>query len=63
MPINSQECREQASRFLKLANEFSDPVLKDSLTETALRWERLAASMEATDEWLIKANPGYKRVA
>ena len=63
MPINSQECREQASRCLKLANEISDAVLKDNLTETALRWERLAVSIEATDEWLIKANPGYKRVA
>jgi hypothetical protein len=63
MPIDPKECREHASRCLKLANEIPDAVLKDSLTETALRWERLAASMDATDEWLIRADPGYKRTA
>jgi hypothetical protein len=47
MGTDPAQCREQAKRCLKLAADTSDPVLKTSLTETAQRWERLAADLES----------------
>jgi len=50
MPLDYKECRELAKRSLKLADEITDPVLKNSLEETAWRWERLAECMEANSD-------------
>ena len=55
MPGNPKECRERAKRCLQLAHETPNPVLKDSLTDIARQWTRLATDLEATrlllDEW------------
>jgi len=48
MPGNPNECREHAKRCLQLAHETTNPVLKDSLTDIAGLWTRLATDLEAT---------------
>ena len=47
---NSRECLEHAERYLKRANEVTDPVLKNSLIVAAQRWKRLAAEFESENE-------------
>ena len=47
MSADPKECREQAKRCLRLAAEANDSVLRDSLTDTAHRWERLAAELQS----------------
>jgi len=55
MPGNPKECREHAKRCWALASEVANPVLRDSLLETAQRWSRLAVDLEAVhfllEEW------------
>jgi hypothetical protein len=55
MPGDPKECREHAKRCLKIAQEITNPALKDSLEEIAQQWLRLAADLEATkpllEEW------------
>ena len=48
MPGDPNECREHATRCWALAAEVSNPVLKDSLTDLAQRWARLAADLQST---------------
>ena len=55
MPGDPNECREHARRCLALASEITNPVLKESLLDTARRWTRLATDLETVrrliDEW------------
>jgi hypothetical protein len=48
MPGNPKECREHAKRCLQLAQETKNPVLKESLTDIAGQWTRLATDLEVT---------------
>jgi hypothetical protein len=48
MPGNPTQCREHAKRCLQLAHETTNPVLKDSLTDIARQWTRLATDLEVT---------------
>ena len=56
MSADPKECREQAKRCLRLAAETNDPVLRDSLTDTAHRWERLAAELQSDNDNLARQN-------
>jgi hypothetical protein len=60
MAADPKECREQAKRCLKLAAETNDPVLKNSLTETAHRWERLAADLDS-DHQVVNLSQHHKK--
>ena len=55
MPGDPKECREHAKRCWALASEITNPVLRESLVETAQRWSRLATDLEAVhvllEEW------------
>ena len=55
MPGNPKECREHAKRCLQLAHETTNPVLKDSLTDIAGQWTRLATDLEVTKQLLDEA--------
>jgi hypothetical protein len=48
MPGSPEECREHAKRCWALASETKNPDLRDSLTDLAQRWARLAIDLEAT---------------
>jgi hypothetical protein len=48
MPGNPEECREHAKRCWALASETKNPDLRESLTDLAQRWSRLAIDLEAT---------------
>jgi hypothetical protein len=48
MPGDPKECREHAKRCLQLAHETKNPVLKESLTDIAGQWTRLATDLEVT---------------
>jgi hypothetical protein len=48
MPGNPSECRERAKRCLQLAEETTNPAVKDSLTDFARQWARLATDLEVT---------------
>jgi hypothetical protein len=61
MATDPKECREQAKRCLKLAAETTDPVLKNSLTDTAHRWERLAADLQSDNDWVAKSDQLHKK--
>jgi hypothetical protein len=63
MATDPKECREQAKRCLKLAAETTDPVLKNSLTDTAHRWERLASDLEPDNDWVARSHQQHKRTA
>jgi hypothetical protein len=54
MPGDPEECRAHARRCWALACEATNPVVKDSLTDIAQRWARLARELEATHR-LLKA--------
>jgi hypothetical protein len=62
MSADPKECREQATRCLRLAAEANDPVLRDSLTDTAHRWERLAAELQSDNDSLARQNQREKRI-
>ena len=47
--------REHAKRCLQLAHETTNPVLKDSLTDIAGQWTRLATDLEVTKQLLDEA--------
>jgi hypothetical protein len=55
MPGDPNECRERAKRCLEIASQTTHLQLKDSLTDIAHQWIRLATELEATrrllDEW------------
>ena len=55
MPGDPKECRERAKRCHQMAAETTHPNLKQSLTEIADHWMRLATELDATkrllDEW------------
>src|SRR4029453_19455969 len=46
MPGDPKQCREHAKRWLALASEITNPVLKESLTDAAQRWALLATELE-----------------
>ena len=52
MPGDPKQCREHAKRCLQLAQETSNPALKDSLGDIAGQWMRHAADLEATTRLL-----------
>ena len=54
MSGDPNEYQQQVKRCLKLAAETADPVLKETLTDSAQRWERLASDLAATNELLPK---------
>ena len=47
MPGDPKEYREHAKCCWALASEITNPVLRESLVETAQRWSRLATDLEA----------------
>ena len=47
MPGDPKQCREHAKRCLQLAQETSNPALKDSLGNIAEQWMRLATDLDA----------------
>lgn len=61
MAADPKECREQAQRCLQLAAETNDPVLKNSLTETAHRWERLAADLDSDRNQVVNPSQHHKK--
>lgn len=50
IPMDAKDCHKQANRFLKLADKATDPDLRERLTETAVRWQRLAVDFETHEE-------------
>jgi hypothetical protein len=48
--MDEKDCHKQARRFWKLAGKATDPDLKESLAETAVRWQRLAADFDTHEE-------------
>jgi hypothetical protein len=52
MPGDPKQCREHAKRCLELAHEATNPALKDSLSDIAQQWMRLATDLEATKRLL-----------
>ena len=54
MPLDADECHENAKRCLATALETNDLTLKASLTDNAQRWLRLAVDVQATKELLEK---------
>ena len=46
MPGDPKECREHAKRCLQLADETTNPALKDSLLDISRHWMRLAADLQ-----------------
>jgi hypothetical protein len=54
MPCSPKECREHARRCMTRAEVTLDPVVKESLLETAEQWERLAANLD--DSRLARRN-------
>ena len=50
MPLDPQECRENAERCLKLASETADCSAQQILVSTAQNWERLASTLAETQE-------------
>jgi hypothetical protein len=52
MPGDPKLCREHANRCWVLASQISDPVLKESVADTAERWAVLATELEAVDSLL-----------
>ena len=56
MPGDPKECREHAKRCLQLADETTNPALKDSLLDISRHWMRLASDLDRT--WLLLAEFG-----
>lgn len=54
MAADPKECRKQAKRCLNLAADTNDPVLKNSLIDTAQRWERLASDLESDTDLIAR---------
>jgi hypothetical protein len=54
MPGDPEECREHAKRCWALAAEATNPALKQSLTDIAQRWARLASDLETTRDLIEK---------
>ena len=48
MPGDPEECRQHAKQCWALASETKNPDLKESLTDLAQRWARLAIDLETT---------------
>ena len=48
MPGDPEGCRQHAKRCWALASETKNPDLKESLTDLAQRWARLAIDLETT---------------
>ena len=57
MPGDRKEFREHAKRCWVMASETTDPILKESLLETAQQWARLAAELETTNSLLDPWGP------
>ena len=54
MPGDPKQCYEHAKGCLTLAQETTNPALKDSLTDIAEQWRRLATSLETTNRLLAE---------
>ena len=52
MPLDPQECRENAMRCRKLSTETTDHSVQEILIEIAHGWDRLASRLAATHELL-----------
>jgi hypothetical protein len=67
MPGDPKVCRQHAKYCWALASEVTNPVLRESLIETAQRWSRLAAELDAMqgllDDWQREDNEDPKRMA
>jgi hypothetical protein len=67
MPGDPKVCREHAKHCWALASEVTNPVLRESFIETAKRWSRLAAELDAMqallDEWQRESDEDRKKMA
>jgi hypothetical protein len=62
MPLDLNACRENAERCLAAAAKTTDPTLTASLKDTAERWLRLAACVQATNERIeARGNKRFSR--
>ena len=61
MPGNPEECRAHARRCWALAAEVTNPVLKESLTDLAQRWAKVAADLEVTRQLLSSGAPRRRK--
>ena len=48
MPGDPKECRDHAKRCWQLASETKNPELRESLTDLAQTWARLATDLDVT---------------
>ena len=53
MPLDPQECRDNAKRCVELAGETTDPNAQEILVSTAQNWERLASKLADAQEELL----------
>jgi hypothetical protein len=62
MPGDPKRCREHAKRCWALASEVTNPVLKESLLDTAQRWSVLAAELETIHSLLEPLEESERKV-
>ena len=59
MPGDPKECRDHAKRCWQLASETKNPELRESLTDLAQTWARLATDLDVTralmEKWAAEA--------
>jgi hypothetical protein len=60
MPGDPKACREHAKRCWALAAEVTNPVLKESLLDTAQHWAKLAVELEAVLPLLEALDPAAR---
>ena len=57
MPGDPKECRDHAKRCWQLASETKNPELRESLTDLAQTWARLATDLDVTRALIEKWAP------
>ena len=62
MPLDPQQCRENAMKCRKLLTETTDLGVQEILIEVAHGWDRLAFKVAATNE-LLEASSDQERAA